>query len=115
MDASNTSNTSNTFNFEYNTLFNICKNNMEMIEDIKLQFLNLLSFLTDSPNITTNQFLYQINEISKIGEIFVCYVYNITSKSINILGSGTILYEPKIIHGCKNVGHIEDIVVHKIY
>jgi glucosamine-phosphate N-acetyltransferase len=50
-----------------------------------------------------------------MGDIFICYVYNITSKSINILGSGTIIYETKIIHGCKNVGHIEDIVVHENY
>ena len=107
-------NTSN-LELEYDTLFNICQNNMENIEDIKCQYLQLLSFLTDTPNITTKEFLYQINEISKMGIIFICYVYNISSKSITILGSGTILYEPKIIHGCKKVGHIEDIVVHEIY
>jgi glucosamine-phosphate N-acetyltransferase len=100
---------------EYDTLFNICQNNMENIDDIKTQYISLLSFLTETPNITTSQFLYQINEISKMGDIFICYVYQISSKSINILGSGTILYEPKIIHGCKNVGHIEDIVVHENY
>jgi glucosamine-phosphate N-acetyltransferase len=107
-------NTSN-LDLEYGILFNIIQNNMENIEDIKTQYISLLSFLTYTPNITTSQFLYQINEISKMGDIFICYVYNITSKSINILGSGTIIYETKIIHGCKNVGHIEDIVVHENY
>lgn len=111
MDASNTS---NTFNFEYNTLFNICKNNMEMIEDIKLQYLNLLSFLTETPKISTKDFLIQMNKISKLGDILICYIYN-SSKNIHILGTGTIIYEPKIIHGCKNVGHLEDIVVHENY
>jgi glucosamine-phosphate N-acetyltransferase len=38
-----------------------------------------------------------------------------SDRKITILGSGTIIYEPKIIHGCKNVGHIEDIVVHEKY
>lgn len=113
-------NTSN-LELEYDTLFNICQNNMENIEDIKCQYLQLLSFLTDTPNITTKEFLYQINEISKMGDIFICYVYHISSKSIKsiknitILGSGTIIYEPKIIHGCKKVGHVEDIVVHENY
>jgi glucosamine-phosphate N-acetyltransferase len=107
-------NTSN-LNLEYDTLCNICQNNIENIDDIKTQYISLLSFLTETPNITTSQFLYQINEISKMGDIFICYIYNISSKSINILGSGTIIYEPKIIHGCKNVGHIEDIVVHENY
>jgi glucosamine-phosphate N-acetyltransferase len=35
--------------------------------------------------------------------------------NIEIVGSGTIIFEPKIIHGCKNIGHIEDIVVHNDY
>lgn len=104
-----------TLNLKYDTLFNICKNNMEMIEDIKLQYLNLLSFLTETPNISNETFFFQINEISKIGDILICYICYNSSKNINILGTGTIIYEPKIIHGCKNVGHIEDIVVHEKY
>ena len=32
-----------------------------------------------------------------------------------IIGSGTIIIEPKIIRGCRFVGHIEDIVVHTNY
>jgi glucosamine-phosphate N-acetyltransferase len=34
---------------------------------------------------------------------------------MKIIGSGTVIYEPKIIHSCKYVGHIEDIVVHNRY
>jgi glucosamine-phosphate N-acetyltransferase len=31
------------------------------------------------------------------------------------VGSGTIIIEPKIIHGGKNVGHIEDVIVKNSY
>lgn len=30
-----------------------------------------------------------------------------------IIGAGTLLMEPKFIHGCGQTGHIEDIVVHE--
>jgi len=106
-------------NLKYDTLSNIYKNcqnfenNKELIEDIKSQYLYLLSLLTETQVITTKEFIHQIIKISEIGEIIICYS-NETPK-ISILGSGTIIYEPKIIHGCKNVGHIEDIVVHDKY
>lgn len=32
-----------------------------------------------------------------------------------LLGTATILIEPKIIHGCSKVGHIEDVVIHRDY
>ena len=101
------------------TLFNIYKNSQqyknskELIEDIKSQYLYLLSQLTETPIITTEEFINQIIKISEIGDILICYSNEIPK--ITILGSGTIIYEPKIIHGCKNVGHIEDIVVHEKY
>lgn len=107
-------NTSNLeLELEYDTLFNICQNNMENIEDIKCQYLQLLSFLTETPDITTKEFINQIIKISEIGDTMICYFKD--TPKITILGSGTIIYEPKIIHGCKNVGHIEDIVVHEKY
>jgi len=117
-----------TNDLEYDTLLNVYetyKNNTKMVEDIKSQYLCLLSFLTDTPNISTEDFINQIYEISKMGDILVCYHSNVEDTSANldiasiasitIIGSGTILYEPKIIHGCKKVGHIEDIVVHNNY
>jgi glucosamine-phosphate N-acetyltransferase len=102
-------------NIEYDTLLHFYQNNKEIIEEIKNQYLFLLSFLTHTPTITTEEFIYQINEISKIGVIIICYSKNVETQTIVVLGSGTILYEPKIIHGCKKVGHIEDIVVHQNY
>jgi len=102
-------------NFEYDSLLNICQNNKQIIDYIKDQYITLLSFLTNTPNISTELFLSKINDISKIGEIIVCYHKNVDNKHITIIGSGTIIYEPKIIHECRNVGHIEDIVVHSNY
>lgn len=104
-------------NFIYDSLLNIYQNNKDNIEYIKNQYLHLLSFLTDSPDISTTEFIDKILEISKIGDIIICYCINIENNNqhLTILGSGTIIYEPKIIHKCKYVGHIEDIVVHSSY
>jgi glucosamine-phosphate N-acetyltransferase len=105
-------------NFSYDSLIEICtknKNNNKIIENVKEQYISLLSFLTNAPNISSEHFINQLDEISKMGDIIICYFVNIESKELTIIGSGTIIYEPKIIHGCKNVGHIEDIVVHNNY
>jgi glucosamine-phosphate N-acetyltransferase len=103
----------------YDSLLNVYeinKNNTKVIDDIKNQYLKLLSFLTDAPDVPTEQFIKQIIQISKIGTIIICYYYDKDNQNkITIVGSGTIIYEPKIIHCCKNVGHIEDIVIHDSY
>ena len=96
----------------YTTLFDIMNLNMNSLQTIKTQYIELLSQLTDSPMITDEEFINKVNEISKIGTIVVCYIPNI---DIKIVGSGTIIYEPKIIHGGKSVGHIEDIIVDQNY
>jgi glucosamine-phosphate N-acetyltransferase len=101
--------------FEYDSLLHIYRNNIDNRENIKSQYLALLSFLTDAPNVTTEDFVNQLIDISLIGDILVCYAIDREKSKITIIGSGTIIYEPKIIHGCKKVGHIEDIVVHQYY
>lgn len=77
---------------------------------IKDQYLQLLSFLTHTETISNEDFYKKICEINKLGTIIVCYI-----KPDIIIGTGTIMIEPKIIHGGKYVGHIEDIVVHPLY
>jgi glucosamine-phosphate N-acetyltransferase len=102
----------------YDSLLNVCKenkNNEDMIEDIKIQYLHLLSLLTSVTPISTIEFMNQVNRISRMGAIIVCYSKDVEDGKITIMGSGTIIYEPKIIRSCKNVGHIEDIVVHSNY
>jgi glucosamine-phosphate N-acetyltransferase len=95
----------------YDTLPNIMKLDTHLNsshQKIKKQYIELLSQLTICPIITDEEFINKVIEISKIGTIIVCYIRNI---DIKIIGSGTIIYEPKIIHGGKSVGHIEDIIV----
>ena len=90
---------------------------LDLIEDeqysIKSQYIQLLSYLSSTYDLTLEQFNQNIKEISNMGIIIVCIVRH--SNSIQLVGSGTIIIEPKIIHGGKSVGHIEDLVVHPNY
>ena len=79
--------------------------NIQSIDLIKAQYLNLLSYLTVVNEITNEQFMTNINLIHKIGIIYIAY------NEMDIIATGTILIEPKIIRNAMNVGHIEDIVV----
>jgi glucosamine-phosphate N-acetyltransferase len=79
------------------------------LNTIKDEYMILLKQLTDTPDIPLNKFINNIHDISKIGKIIVCHIDN------KIIGTGTIIYEPKIIHGGKKVGHIEDLVVSPEY
>ena len=90
----------------YDTLLNVIKNNIMNITTIKEQYFELLGQLTDAPIMTNDEFINKVNEISKMGTIIVCY-------RTKIIATGTIIVEPKLIHGGKSVGHIEDIVVDK--
>jgi len=74
-------------------------------EIVKEKYLQLLRELTYAPDIPDDMFLQNINQIHKTGQIIIGV------SGDEIVCSGTIIIEPKIIHGCKNVGHIEDIVV----
>ena len=77
----------------------------EIVDD----YVNLLKNLTEAPDIPLNLFINNIHDISQMGKIIVCHIDN------KIIGTGTIIYEPKIIHGGKKVGHIEDVVVSPEY
>jgi len=48
-----------------------------------------------------------------MGLIIVCITR--IHDEIKLIGAGTIIIEPKIIHGGKSVGHIEDVIVHPHY
>jgi len=101
-------------NFEYSSLIKLINENLNNVEEIKNSYIQLLSLLTNVSELSNNDFLNRIIEISKIGEIQVCYYKDLDEK-ITIVGTGTVIYEPKIIHSCKYVGHIEDIVVKTDY
>lgn len=80
--------------------------NPQQLDGIKQSYITLLRELTTCPDVTLEQF---ISSIDKMPDVFIAHDNN------NIVATGTILIEQKIIHGCKSVGHIEDIVVKKEY
>ena len=82
--------------------------------DFKIQYLKLLSYLSISPNISESLFFRNLSRILSKGIIIIAFVKDKENK-IKIIGTGTIFLEPKISHGGKNVGHIEDIIVDKEY
>lgn len=108
-------------NIHYSSLLNLIHTYPNIVEHIKDNYLELLSELTVVEPVDTVKFLENINVIHNCGHIIVGYICNnygfiegtniINMINIEIICSGTIIIEPKIIRGCKNVGHIEDIVV----
>lgn len=91
-----------------------------VIENIKQQYMTLLSQLsTTNENISNLQFINQVNEIGKTGDIIVAYFMraepDITGNRIILVGTGTVFYEAKISHNLGYVAHIEDIVVCDTY
>ena len=92
-------------------LMDLINDNIEHINIIKDKHLSLLSELSVVTELDTNLYLEHVKKISSIGTIFVSYIENPLSENFDIIASGTIIIEPKLIRGGKSVGHIEDIVV----
>jgi len=87
----------------------------EYTETIKQKYLSLLSELTVVTDLETDLFIRNTESIHQMGCIFVKYVNAPELPDFDIIASGTIIIEPKIIRGGKSVGHIEDIVVKNEY
>jgi glucosamine-phosphate N-acetyltransferase len=79
------------------------------LEPLRIQYLNLLSHLTDTPDVPLERFAQALDEIEKHGDIHVAYTAEPSGWVLH--GTVSILYETKLIHGCRRVGHIEDLVV----
>jgi glucosamine-phosphate N-acetyltransferase len=77
--------------------------------DYEKGIIQLLSQLTETGKITKEQYIKQYDMIKKNPNHKV-YVLEDNNK---IISCGTLLIEPKFIHNCSNVGHIEDVVVNK--
>ena len=77
--------------------------------DFYNNYFEILDQLSDTEKnkITFNKFKNFIDNLNINHQI---YVIEIDKK---VVASGTIFIENKIIHGLKNVGHIEDVVVDK--
>ena len=97
--------------FDFYSYINL---NIEQLTNLKNQYINLMSELTICEELDNDTFYCKLKEINSIGKIIIgCKYINSSNdkKQIEIVGSGTIIIEPKIIRGAKSVGHIEDIVV----
>jgi len=94
----------------YIQLIDLLNLNPHSLELIKNQYLLLLSKLTSTNLLENEMFRTNIERIHKMGTIIVGVVYD-SLNNFEIVASGTVIIEPKIIRGCKSVGHIEDIVV----
>jgi glucosamine-phosphate N-acetyltransferase len=88
-------------------LYDLVLKKFENISEIKRHYLLLLGELTTVSDMTNEQFYKHIQEINSMGQIIVGIEY----ESETIVCSGTIIIEPKIIHGGRPAVHIEDIVV----
>jgi len=74
--------------------------------DYNKEYFNLLSQLTNTTEISYEEFSKFISELNPDHQIFVIEDL-LTNK---IIGTGTILIENKLIHNQRKVAHIEDIV-----
>ena len=92
---------------QYDTLQNLC--HRIPAEDLKKQYLTLLSGLSLAPDVPTRDFLNRVQQIGQLGLIYVCY------NDSGLVGTATLIYEPKILRGLGIVGHIEDVVVRETY
>lgn len=98
---------------KYTRLLKLINENEKYVEKIKDSYLLLLTELTVTNYIETILFIDNIERINNMGTIIIAYIGEIINDNFEIIASGTVIIEPKIIRNCKNVGHIEDIVVTK--
>jgi glucosamine-phosphate N-acetyltransferase len=80
-----------------------------LTNEVKTTYLELLSHLTDAPDMPLHTFVENVHAICHMGTILVCRLEG------RVIGTGTLVCEPKLIHGGRFVGHIEDVVVHPDY
>lgn len=74
------------------------------------EYLNLIKYLSDTierDNINNLMNYYKIMELYPFIQIWIAQEVS----SNKIIGCGTILIEPKFIHNCGNVAHIEDVCI----
>lgn len=98
-------------NIQFVNLFDFININFSFFDEIKYKYIKLLSELSICNNITNELFINNITYINNIGIIYIGYIGSLNDNTFDIVCSGTIIIEPKIIRNGQSVGHIEDIVV----
>tara|TARA_R100001163_G_C5067252_1_gene206239 strand:+ start:4168 stop:4644 length:477 start_codon:yes stop_codon:yes gene_type:complete len=85
-------------------------------EDFDLGYIDLLSELTNTDKVSRIDFENTLKSISRNPNHQIWVILDSDSDSnpnkSRILASGTLIIEPKFIHSCSSLAHIEDIVVH---
>ena len=82
-----------------------------LMGDYELGLMNLLGQLTEAPPIKFEDF---VKQYIKFGYNTSIYVIEDEEKK-KIVGYGAIYIDYKFYRNCKNVGHIEDIIIDKDY
>ena len=80
----------------------------------KINIINYISVLNCLSNVYNDE-----NELEFLIDNFKDYVLSLPShikiyimfKENEIIGSGTLVIEPKIMHGFGKIGHIEDVII----
>lgn len=103
----------NAQNIIYCDLVNLYFNNNLNVSKsiIKTQYLELLGELTHVSDLEDKLFESNLNKINSMGKIIVGYLFDNKTNEFELVCSGTVIIEPKIIRSGKSVAHIEDIVV----
>lgn len=82
------------------------------LDDYRKGYLNLLCELSDTiTNKNEEMFINVFEQVQRNSNHHI-YVLEDTATE-TVIGTATLLIEPKFIHNGKNVGHIEDVVVSK--
>ena len=82
-----------------------------LVGDYELGLMNLMEQLTEAPPIKFEDF---VKQYIKFGYNTSIYVIEDEEKK-KIVGYGAIYIDYKFYRNCKNVGHIEDIIIDKEY
>jgi glucosamine-phosphate N-acetyltransferase len=84
------------------------------LKDFERGYLHLLSYLTHVGEVSQEGYITRFQEIQKLYPYLQIWVLEEPEKK-KIIGSATLLLEPKFIHSCSKVGHIEDVVIDSRY
>jgi len=94
---------------EYAILQDYLHQHLDALNNIMMQHLALLQQLAPTPDVSSDTYYSHIRDIHQMGHILIAVEGN------RIVGTGTLLVEPKLIHGGRYAGHIEDLAVDPAY
>jgi glucosamine-phosphate N-acetyltransferase len=95
----------------YTSLSILC--NEHTIQQVMESYFRLLSYHTSAPAVSMDLFIKTLLEMQEQGDIHIAYT--VEDGKFFIHGTATLFYETKLVHGCRKVGHIEDVVVSPNY